>query len=73
QSGNLKKLDKIMGNEDFISNFPNAHAVFLPYLISDHCPTVLAIPNVVHKRKKAFRFANFTTDNEDFLFVVEKN
>ncbi|GJU59705.1 RNA-directed DNA polymerase, eukaryota, reverse transcriptase zinc-binding domain protein [Tanacetum coccineum] len=32
----LKKLDKLIGNEEFIDKFPNAHAIFLPYLISDH-------------------------------------
>ncbi|GKE28960.1 RNA-directed DNA polymerase, eukaryota, reverse transcriptase zinc-binding domain protein [Tanacetum coccineum] len=40
-SGVLKKLDGIMGNEDFIDTFPQAHAIFLPYLISDHSPNVL--------------------------------
>ncbi|GJU40041.1 hypothetical protein Tco_1192998 [Tanacetum coccineum] len=36
---------------------------------SNHCSTVFAIPNVVQKRKKAFRFANFTADNENFLSI----
>ncbi|GKC11414.1 hypothetical protein Tco_1008196 [Tanacetum coccineum] len=32
-SGVLKKLDRIMGNEEFIDKFPHAHVVFLPNLI----------------------------------------
>ncbi|GKF09687.1 RNA-directed DNA polymerase, eukaryota, reverse transcriptase zinc-binding domain protein, partial [Tanacetum coccineum] len=34
-SGVLKKLDRIMGNEEFIDKFSQAHDIFLPYLISD--------------------------------------
>ncbi|GKA07339.1 RNA-directed DNA polymerase, eukaryota, reverse transcriptase zinc-binding domain protein, partial [Tanacetum coccineum] len=37
-TGVLKKLDRIMGNEEFIDKFPHAHTVFLPYLILDHSP-----------------------------------
>ncbi|GJX33003.1 RNA-directed DNA polymerase, eukaryota, reverse transcriptase zinc-binding domain protein [Tanacetum coccineum] len=32
----LKKLDRVMRTEDFIDKVSQAHAVFLPYLISDH-------------------------------------
>ncbi|GJY79650.1 RNA-directed DNA polymerase, eukaryota, reverse transcriptase zinc-binding domain protein [Tanacetum coccineum] len=35
-TGALKKLDRIMFNEGFIKDFPQAHAKFLPYDISDH-------------------------------------
>ncbi|GJV92190.1 RNA-directed DNA polymerase, eukaryota, reverse transcriptase zinc-binding domain protein [Tanacetum coccineum] len=40
----LKKLDRIMINEDFMEKFPSSHGIFLPYLISDHSPVVLKIP-----------------------------
>ncbi|GJS08441.1 RNA-directed DNA polymerase, eukaryota, reverse transcriptase zinc-binding domain protein [Tanacetum coccineum] len=45
QTGILKKLDKIMGNEDFSNKFCQSYAMFLPYIISDHCPFILVIPN----------------------------
>ena len=32
-AGTLKKLDRVMSNEDFINSFNNAHAIFLPYII----------------------------------------
>ncbi|GJU97185.1 RNA-directed DNA polymerase, eukaryota, reverse transcriptase zinc-binding domain protein [Tanacetum coccineum] len=63
----LKKLDKIIVNEDFIDKFQHTHGVFLPYMISDHSPIVVRIPNGVQKRKGSFRFSNFITDKEDFL------
>lgn len=40
-----------MGSEDFITKFPQAHAIFLSYLISNHCPTVLLIPKAMQVRK----------------------
>ncbi|GJY40805.1 RNA-directed DNA polymerase, eukaryota, reverse transcriptase zinc-binding domain protein [Tanacetum coccineum] len=44
-TGVLKKLDIILSNEGFIKDFPQAHAKFLPYLISDHTPAILCIPS----------------------------
>ncbi|XP_021994704.1 uncharacterized protein LOC110891319 [Helianthus annuus] len=36
--GLLKKLDRVMGNTSFITDFPNVMAVFYPYRLSDHSP-----------------------------------
>ncbi|GKB05233.1 RNA-directed DNA polymerase, eukaryota, reverse transcriptase zinc-binding domain protein [Tanacetum coccineum] len=71
-TGVLKKLDRIIGNEDLINKYPHAHAVFLPYLISDHSPNVLIIPNVIMKKRKAFKFVNFTTGKTEFIPLVSK-
>ncbi|GJV32920.1 RNA-directed DNA polymerase, eukaryota, reverse transcriptase zinc-binding domain protein [Tanacetum coccineum] len=40
-SGILKKIDRVLGNVEFMSKFPNSHALFLPHLTSDHSPTVI--------------------------------
>ncbi|GJS26786.1 RNA-directed DNA polymerase, eukaryota, reverse transcriptase zinc-binding domain protein [Tanacetum coccineum] len=37
----LKKLDRILVNDSFISKYCRAHSVFLPYLISNHSPGLL--------------------------------
>ncbi|GJY94470.1 RNA-directed DNA polymerase, eukaryota, reverse transcriptase zinc-binding domain protein [Tanacetum coccineum] len=71
--GILKKLDSVMGNESLISKYPQAHAIFLPYLVSDHCLFVLAIPNSLQTRRKAFRFANFITSKKEFKEEVLKH
>ncbi|GJZ00797.1 hypothetical protein Tco_0518226 [Tanacetum coccineum] len=42
--GILKKLDRVMANIEFLDSFVGAHAVFKPYRISDHSPSVLSIP-----------------------------
>ncbi|GJS50338.1 RNA-directed DNA polymerase, eukaryota, reverse transcriptase zinc-binding domain protein [Tanacetum coccineum] len=72
QASILKKLDRIMGNEDFLSRFNQAYALFLPYIISDHCPTVLILPKCVKAKRKPFKFANFITEKEEFMSIVNQ-
>ncbi|GJW96778.1 RNA-directed DNA polymerase, eukaryota, reverse transcriptase zinc-binding domain protein [Tanacetum coccineum] len=70
-TGILKKLDIVMTNEEFIKKFANAHAKFLPCIISDHTPSFLCIPTSVKKKAKAFRFSNYLTDKQEFLHIVK--
>nr|GEV22929.1 putative harbinger transposase-derived protein [Tanacetum cinerariifolium] len=37
----------------------------------DHKPTILNCPGATHKKRKAFRFANYTTEKEEFLDIVK--
>ncbi|GKA92743.1 RNA-directed DNA polymerase, eukaryota, reverse transcriptase zinc-binding domain protein [Tanacetum coccineum] len=68
----LKKLDRVMVNENFGECFSKAHAIFLPYLISDHIPTMLVIPDGIKKQAKPFRFANHMADKNEFYQLVEE-
>ncbi|GKE20007.1 RNA-directed DNA polymerase, eukaryota, reverse transcriptase zinc-binding domain protein [Tanacetum coccineum] len=70
-TGILKKLDRVMTNEEFIKKFANAHAKFLPYIISDYTPSFLCIPTSVKKKAKALRFSNYLTDKQEFLHIVK--
>ncbi|GKB79502.1 RNA-directed DNA polymerase, eukaryota, reverse transcriptase zinc-binding domain protein [Tanacetum coccineum] len=65
-TGILKKLDRVMSNEGFIKNFPQAHAKFLPYIIFDHSLAILCVPTNVTKHIKSFRFPNYITDKQDY-------
>nr|GFB36306.1 hypothetical protein [Tanacetum cinerariifolium] len=49
-----------------------AHAKFLPYLVSDHSSVVCCIPNGLIKKYAPFRFANYITDKKDFLPMVQQ-
>ena len=60
-----------MINEDFLEKFGKAHGVFLPYVISDHSPAVLVLPDGLHKKKRSFRFVNYVADKSEFMKVVD--
>ncbi|GKB10355.1 RNA-directed DNA polymerase, eukaryota, reverse transcriptase zinc-binding domain protein [Tanacetum coccineum] len=69
----MKKLDGIMANEKFIGTYSQAFAIFHPFLVSDHSPAVLVIPNAMSKKKRSFKFANFVAEKENFLPKVEQS
>ncbi|XP_071741284.1 uncharacterized protein [Rutidosis leptorrhynchoides] len=68
----LKNLDRIMCNDEFGASYPQAFGMFLPYLISDHSPSILNIPNSLVKKKRAFRFMNHLAHKDDFLDIVKQ-
>ncbi|GJX34219.1 RNA-directed DNA polymerase, eukaryota, reverse transcriptase zinc-binding domain protein [Tanacetum coccineum] len=69
----LKKLDRIMGNDQIIDSYKETYAKFLPYIISDHSPAILCFPSLLQNKKRPFRFANFIADKDEFLSVVRDN
>nr|GEX26635.1 hypothetical protein [Tanacetum cinerariifolium] len=48
-----------------------AHAMFKPYRVSDHTPSVLCIPTLGKAKPKPFKFFNVLTTHELFLDVVK--
>ncbi|GKC91464.1 RNA-directed DNA polymerase, eukaryota, reverse transcriptase zinc-binding domain protein [Tanacetum coccineum] len=39
-NGILKKIDRVLGNSEFMGDFPIAYATFLPHLTFDHCRAI---------------------------------
>nr|GEW63044.1 hypothetical protein [Tanacetum cinerariifolium] len=72
KTGILKKLDRVMVNEDFMKKYSQTHVIFNPYLVSDHSQAVIIFPNSMKKKNTAFKFANFVADKDDFKTIVEK-
>ncbi|XP_022024397.1 uncharacterized protein LOC110924709 [Helianthus annuus] len=70
--GLMKKIDRIMGNSQFISKFPNAVALFHPARLSDHCSCVLKIQDSTSLKHKPFKFANFLVHKPEFLNIVSR-
>nr|GEW28645.1 hypothetical protein [Tanacetum cinerariifolium] len=68
--GILRKLDRIMGNLEFLDVFSGGHAHFHPYHISDHSPTVLKILDLPMNKPKPFKFFNFVTHKSKFLEIL---
>ncbi|XP_022007438.1 uncharacterized protein LOC110906644 [Helianthus annuus] len=72
-TGLLKKLDRVMGNTNFIADFPNSVAIFKPYRLSDHYPCILSFPNATRMKPRSFKFANFLVFKPEFLEIVNSN
>nr|GEX18988.1 hypothetical protein [Tanacetum cinerariifolium] len=72
KGGILKKLDRAMSNDKFIIDYEHARAVFLPCIISDHCPYLITIPNGLKKNVKTFRFINYIADKPEFIPIVKE-
>ncbi|GJR83130.1 RNA-directed DNA polymerase, eukaryota, reverse transcriptase zinc-binding domain protein [Tanacetum coccineum] len=70
-NGLLKKLDRVMCNMDFLDKFPNSNVVLLPFVCSDHAPSVLNIPCISGAKPKPFKFANFLAFKDEFLPYVK--
>lgn len=68
--GLLKKLDSVIGNAAFVSSFPSSFARFLLFMISDHTPASLVIPEVVKPKSKPFKFQNYLSCKDSFLPTV---
>ncbi|GJV40598.1 zinc knuckle CX2CX4HX4C containing protein [Tanacetum coccineum] len=71
REGLLKKIDRVMANLMFNDVFAGSHAIFKPYRMSDHAPSVLCIPIVTKPKPKPFKFYNLITSYENFRRVVK--
>ncbi|XP_076934499.1 uncharacterized protein LOC143600808 [Bidens hawaiensis] len=69
-SGLMKKLDRIMGNQVFNDIFPGSYVEFQPYRISDHTPAILSIPLSKKFCPKPFKFSNVLISHAGFKQVV---
>lgn len=69
--GILKKLDRVMVNENFLQDFPSAHATFQPYRISYHSPAILRMMEDT-KKSRPFKFLNIVTKNKEFENLVKE-
>ncbi|XP_022019083.1 uncharacterized protein LOC110919113 [Helianthus annuus] len=70
--GLLKKIDRVLGNTQFVALFPRAVALFHPYRLSDHCPSILKIPEAGKLKPRSFKFANFLVHKPEFLEIVNR-
>ncbi|GJZ06966.1 RNA-directed DNA polymerase, eukaryota, reverse transcriptase zinc-binding domain protein [Tanacetum coccineum] len=54
------------------ATFEGSHAIFQPFMISDHSPALLVIPYNCLKKLKSFTFANYTADKPEFIDEVAR-
>ncbi|PWA72744.1 RNA-directed DNA polymerase, eukaryota, Reverse transcriptase zinc-binding domain protein [Artemisia annua] len=70
--GTLRKIDRIMANLGFLDSFAGAHAIFQPYRVSDHSPTILHIPTTCKFKPRPFKFSNILVQNSRFKQQVQE-
>nr|GEU83844.1 hypothetical protein [Tanacetum cinerariifolium] len=70
KGGILKKLDRVMGNLEFIDAFLGTYVMFQPYRISNHSPAVLKFPSIVNSKPRPFKFFNLLAYKSSFLVTV---
>ncbi|GJT75665.1 hypothetical protein Tco_1042390 [Tanacetum coccineum] len=70
KDGILHKLNHDLANLEFHDCFLGAHALFNPYRISDHSPSVLSIPSIGKVKSKPFKFFNVFILDKRFKDVV---
>ncbi|KAF9678102.1 hypothetical protein SADUNF_Sadunf07G0000100 [Salix dunnii] len=63
----LRKLDWVIANAAFSSEWPEAYAQFLPRGASDHSSMLMHIKQGTFKPKPRFRFLNLWIEREDFM------
>ena len=68
----MKKLDWIFGNFPFLSNWPAAHANFLPRDHSDHSAMILTLTPPSPHMPAPFKFLNVWADRMDFQDIVKE-
>ncbi|GJV47845.1 RNA-directed DNA polymerase, eukaryota, reverse transcriptase zinc-binding domain protein [Tanacetum coccineum] len=68
----MKKLDRILVNGSFMTDFPDAYGQFMPFMTSDHSAAILSFPKRLTRTRRAFRFNNYAVNKEEFIPTVKE-
>lgn len=67
-----RKLDRVLGNPDWISSQSNVDTLFTLWGLSDHSASILNIQDRSRGKPKAFQFYNYWINHPEFLNVVKE-
>lgn len=69
----MERLDRAVGNELWITSYPNYHVSILPRLTSDHCPILLDLDaHNSYKAVRPFRFEPMWMMESSFKILINK-
>ncbi|KAJ9566861.1 LOW QUALITY PROTEIN: hypothetical protein OSB04_002827 [Centaurea solstitialis] len=71
EGGILRKLDRVLANNEFTDMFRDCAVRFLPRGLSDHSPALLHFSGGQRRCVASFRFDNFLTNDLSFLNIVK--
>lgn len=70
----MKRLDKVLGNDDWLEIFSNCSTIHLPKTYLDHNPLLVElIPRGRQEYRQSFRLESFWCKHPDFQNLVSKN
>jgi len=68
----LRKLDRVLVNEQWRTSFPEALTVFDPPGDSDHSPCLVYTNALVSRNNKAFKYFSFLSTHPRFIDVIKE-
>ncbi|XVE49274.1 hypothetical protein DITRI_Ditri01bG0069900 [Diplodiscus trichospermus] len=75
QQGNYiaKKLDRVLINEVWLSNFPNSKVEFLPPGVFDHCSAYIQLSSSEFSPPTPFKIFNYWANHPEFLATLQNS
>lgn len=67
-----RKLDRIIGDPNWMLTQQNADAEFTHWGLSDHCASILHLKNRIRSCKKQFQFYNYWIEHPNFMQMVRE-
>ncbi|XP_074315490.1 uncharacterized protein LOC141651689 [Silene latifolia] len=69
----FSRIDRVLVNGDWLTQWPDWYAHYLPEGSFDHCLYIIAHGNCVGGKRKPFKFYNMWTKVKDFDILVKEN
>ena len=66
----IRKLDRALANDEWLSAFPSALAIFDPPGASDHSPCIVEVENQPDYSKKCFKYFSFLSTHPTFMAAL---
>ncbi|KAL9244485.1 hypothetical protein vseg_018259 [Gypsophila vaccaria] len=64
------RIDKVLHNDEWLLQFPNSRARFLPEGLFDHCPCVISLAEEAFTGRSGFKYFNMWGQSAHFKEVV---
>ncbi|XP_074306129.1 uncharacterized protein LOC141641362 [Silene latifolia] len=68
----FSRIDRVLVNDEWVTNWPDHYAYFAPEGDYDHCPYFIQCNDVQLKKKRPFKFYNMWTGVSEFKNIVKE-
>ncbi|KAM6569088.1 hypothetical protein CsatB_017073 [Cannabis sativa] len=65
------KIDRVLANQKWLDNFPNAEAIFSAEGLFDHTPTIVSMYHEILSGKKPFNYFRMWTSHSRYAEIVK--